>query len=564
MSPTWAIDQALTLWANEALRLPVAAILAGCLLAIIFGNSNSKKYNKQKKEADPPLPKLGKPNPIVRLVRRPKKPVTVGGVTFDRAWRHVGIIATTGARKSTLLALMAEQLDVPCIIITGDHAPPLENYTRSVAGWVWRARGGIGWYPWGGPLESAVQRAEYMHPATSGDVGVGRAMFKQAARVAWSQADDRGEVRTLAQLRAALPTVIRGQTSAMMAENWQARLLELEQSLGDSLGASLDLVEALRQGTSVMVSLNSFQDTSNRGRFASIAVLEALRAADTLGNIGVIIDEVGLIGGDLFGDAVRTFRVRHVTGLFASQIAEDFPPEVRGNVNVWFLGQQSGGDKASRQWSSEATFGRIPASSFGEHALPHGKFYVVHGGYVEQATIPTWQDRHTRPPAELPACHLLLATPEEKVKDLPASTISAEPRVDAPIVEGPPEMPLQWRGSDDMPLRDRQQLENIWLHHRFPGGLYGCHESTYAPATNGRVQASFRGKPVTVYLLSLVLAEGHDLAQVQMLTAAGELTVDHLAGCENKLCTKVEHLGWEARGPNTSLYFERRRQDAAA
>jgi uncharacterized protein (DUF433 family) len=110
-----------------------------------------------------------------------------------------------------------------------------------------------------------------------------------------------------------------------MLENWTARLRELVESLGDSLGDQLDIVEALRAGISVMVSLNSFQDVANRQRFAAIAVLEALRAADTLGNLGVVIDEVGLIGGELFGDAVRTFRVRGVTGLFASQIADDFP-----------------------------------------------------------------------------------------------------------------------------------------------------------------------------------------------------------------------------------------------
>src|SRR5262249_35784859 len=120
--------------------------------------------------------------------------------------------------------------------------------------------------------------------------------------------------------------------------------------------------------------------------------------ADTLGNIGVVIDEVGLVGAELFADAVRTFRVRRVTGLFASQIADDFPSEVRGNVNVWFLGQQSGGDKRSRQWSSDCTFGLVPPEHFGEHTLPHGQFYVVAGGRVQKAKIATWKPRKVRGP----------------------------------------------------------------------------------------------------------------------------------------------------------------------
>jgi hypothetical protein len=70
----------------------------------------------------------------------------------------------------------------------------------------------------------------------------------------------------------------------------------------------------------------------------------------------------------LFADVVRTLRVRKVTGLFASQIEDDFPSEVRGNVNVWFLGQQSGGDRKSGQSSSDCTFGLVPPEHFGRRS----------------------------------------------------------------------------------------------------------------------------------------------------------------------------------------------------
>jgi hypothetical protein len=108
-----------------------------------------------------------------------------------------------------------------------------------------------------------------------------------------------------------------------------------------------------------------------------------------------------------------------------------------------------------------------------------------------------------------------------------------------------------------MKYSDVQQLLNIWTHHVFPNGLSGCHIGTYAPTSKGRIQVAFQGTRWTNYVLALALHEGHDLKQVRMLTAAGELTVDHI--CEDKRCSRPEHLAWESRGDNTRLYFARRR-----
>lgn len=553
MSLTSATDLLLGLWANDQTRIALLLLGAAAFLFLFLPGGKKAAQKRNAQQAEKRLPTLGRSSLLHRLQHRPEKPVRIAGVTFDRAWRHIAVVATTGARKSTLLAMLAEQLDMPCIIITGDHAPPLENWVYSVGGWLWRARGGIGWYPWGGPLELAVQRAEFMHPSTSGDVGVGRAMFKQAARVAWQAADDRGELRTLAQLREALPAVVKGQTSAMMAENWTARLKELEDSLGSSLGDELDIVEALRNRISVMVSLNSFQDVANRKRFASIAVLEALRAADTLGNIALIFDEVGLIGADLFEDAVRVLRVRLCTGLFASQLFDDFPAPVRDNIGVYFLGQQSGAARSSRQLSSETTFGLIPPEHFGSHVLPHGKFFIVHDGHVEQLNIPTWQPRHMHMPIPLPIPVSRITDTQNKKVTGSAGPDDTQERVaeraSGPLVYGPPEMPEYWGGDE--------QLINIWLHHTFPDGLNGCYESTYRLTNRGRPTCSYKNQQWSTYILSKALADGMDLAEVRMLTSAGKLTVDHLEHCQNKTCDRADHLGWEDRGENTRLHFER-------
>lgn len=121
-------------------------------------------------------------------------------------------------------------------------------------------------------------------------------------------------------------------------------------------------------------------------------------------------------------------------------------------------------------------------------------------------------------------------------------------------VEGPPAMPTYWDGDD--------QLRNIWRHHVFPEGLNGCYESTYRLTNRGRPTCSYNNQQWSTYILSRALHDRLDLAQVRMLTAAGELTIDH--ECENKKCDRAEHLTWESRSENTRLFYERRREASAA
>lgn len=521
---------------------------------------------------DKPLPVVGAPG--WRERRAYAQPVTVGGVTFDLAWQHIAVVATTGARKSTLLAELADKVGKPCLVITGDYAPPLENWTRSVGGRVWTARGGIGWYPWAGDLEHATQRIEHMFAATSGDVGVHRSMVQSVVRSAWG--DVHPNKRTLDQILEALPSRAKGGSSAVMVDNWTARLENLRDTLGGSLGTDLDIVETLRAGTSVMIALNSFTDVSNRSRFASIAVLEGLRAANTIGGIALVFDEVGLIGAEMFDDAVRVLRVRLCTGLFASQMFDDFTPPVRDNIGVYFLGQQSGAAKSSRDLSSHTTFGVIAPEAFGKHALPHGKFYVVHDGRVETAYVKTWQDRMTLPPRgvegwdepeEVPVSPgttvTILPPPQESDPDTVTQADDIEP------VEGPPEMPAYWRGQSDMNPADVEQLATIWRRHYFPRGMNGCYESTYRVNNRGRPMCNWRGQQWLPYALANALEdcrlqgwtgekrEAH-IRLVQMQMGAQILTVQH--DCANIKCTRVGpgHTRWLSRGENVDDMWERR------
>lgn len=387
-------------------RIMLGLLVAACALTL-WGRRGTREKTKPEKR----LPRIG--GPWIWQRWGMEMPVNIGGRWLDLKWRHIGIVATSGARKSTLLAMLLEQIGKTYVAIAGDHAPPLLNLTLSKGCRVWRPRGDVGWYPWGGDLELAVQRVEHMFPTTGNDAGVHRSMFKQAARKAWAAVPE--NARTVEQVIAMLPST--GTSTKTMTENWGARLKELVESLGESLttgeAGGFDLVECVRRGESVMFALNSFADVSNRERFAKIAILETLRAADDVGNLSVAMDEVGLMGADLFAESVRTLRVRLCTGMFASHIAKDFPEVLRGIINVWFLGQIPGSDKNTREWMSHTTFSQVPPEHFGEHDLPLGRFYLVANGRQQRLTVPTWK---TRPVPAVPTA-TLESEPEVRLTD---------------------------------------------------------------------------------------------------------------------------------------------------
>jgi hypothetical protein len=606
---------------------PLGLVMILALVALVFyAKAQQRRRRDNANGRDVKLPSMGG-HFLWGLFSRHEKVVRLGGmltqVRFDIAWRHVGILGTSGARKSTLLALLLEQIGKRYACLTGDHSPPLLNLTHSRGGIVWQARGDVGWYPWGGELEHAVQRVEHMFPSTGNDVGVHRSMFKQAARLAWAQTDDeldrylRGvrkpeireavreaverpseRARSVEQVMVVLPMLSVGASSRVMAENWNARLQELVDSLGGSLQTAedggFDLVEELAVGRDVMFALNSFADVSNRERFAKIAILEILRAADTVGNLSAAVDEVGLLGAELFAESVRTLRVRLCTGLFASHIAKDFPDVLKGLINVWFLGQIPGSDKGSRDWAAETTFKRVPSEHFGEHALPLGTFWLMANGRVQRCRVPTWQTRGVPAPAVNGNSPMVpMPTPRAPVPIGPhgsgqddgsgngtaatrrADVVDLASRRAGTAGSG---TPVTSRLSETVPPvggglpawlpADDEQLGRIYDNVE----LVGEHRlSRYrlAGRAPGRPQCQYNGVSWYPYALLKAVQERLDLAEVKARmadTSTSGLTYDHrcreldptLTAEQERRCQVPEHGQWRSRGGNTAIQWRRR------
>jgi hypothetical protein len=381
------LDWALNTWrpgvdALHDSNAKLLAILALGLVLVWLGRKRQVQSPHARGELE--LPTVGR-HAWWGLFARHERRATVGGAHFDIARRHVGILDTSDSSKSTLLALLVQQIDQTYAGLTADRSPALLNLTRARGGLVWEPRGKLGWYAWGGPLELAVQRVEHFLPATGADTAEHRAVFRDAAHFAWADVDE--HARDVRQIMAVLPQLV--------SEQWNTRLQQLVASLGTSLRTAaeggIDLSEELDRGRDVVFALDGCADAAVRQRLARIVVLEMLRAADRVGNLSAVIDEVGLLGADLFTESARRLRARMCTGLFASHVASDFPSSITGLINVWFIGQISGSDKQSRMWASDTTFGRVPAEHFGEHTLPLCTFWLVANGRIQRVKVPTWR-----------------------------------------------------------------------------------------------------------------------------------------------------------------------------
>lgn len=533
------------------------------------------------------LPKTGNRSWLGKHSTRWVEPISLAGVTVETSQKHIAIGATTGARKTTVIANMIMQARRPCVVIAGDSSPYALEAMRA-RGWrVWSADGKNGglYVHEGTPNEAAQIVTVLLNPRKSvGDTGLQRGMARGVFRQCYVAMDAAGVARSWPGLRAALldagpPEGIPNRNFDSARANWLARIDELMEALGPALGHDISVLDCVRSECGLFFDLNAFSDLDLATCFGEAAVRLTQHAADKTGNFWWIIDELALFDADLLGQIVRTCRIRRVKFVGASQIISDFGKTLRGLVKIWLVGEQTAADHESRKWCSDLTMGAVPPENFSEHATPPGFYYVVADGRTQSLQVKPWH--HPRPvqPVKIwstrPAPDTTVQTVQPSQKhsltvdpDTVSETTIQRPTV---LVYGPPVMPPHWA--------DDPQLENIWLHTVLPDGLTGCYESTYRVNNSDRPMCTYKSDPEQptmqwlVYALSLALYDALTMHMsdddrigymrlVRMHMGAKILTVEHQ--CENVRCHRTDHIEWFDRGGNVKLYFERRRQAAAA
>jgi hypothetical protein len=580
-------------------------LIAACVVAIVFlllGATRSAKKSRQsdaqtsenarkRAEYQRPvmLPKVGNRGIIDRSTNKWIEPLHLAGRTIETKDKHMAIGATTGARKTTLIANLIMQANRPCVVIAGDSSPYALEAMRA-RGWrVWSADGrNGGLYCFEGSPREAAQIIAALFKMGQADTGLQRGMAVGVFRNAIAAMDEAGQARSWSALRKALleadpPDGLTNRNFEAAKVAWLARIDSLIDTLGAALGHDISVLELVRSECGLFFDLNAFSDMDMASRFGELAVRLTQHAADKTGDFWWICDELGLFDADLLGQIVRTCRIRRVKFVGASQIISDFGKTLRGLVKVWFVGEQTAADHESRRWCSDLTMGLVPAENFAEHATPPGFYYVVADGRVQDLQIAPWH--HPKPAAPMWILPSRRPTPSPddpapvslSDSESPSRTMCVESDSELPVY-GPVGMPevYEWAARTFAAYPGIvKQLRNIWEHHTFPRGLNGCYESAYHTNNRGRPSCSLNGEDWTTYILIRTLEHCRlwemtakqtlaFMSQVKLDTASGRLTVDHVEGCENEICDRPEHLAWEDRGRNSELYHDRKRGDIAA
>jgi hypothetical protein len=382
------------------------AVIVGLLLGRLFVSKNREPADPNDLKAPVVMPAIGRVPFFLRPFKRYAVPISVDGVTIESEHQHVGIVSIMGGHKSSLLASLVRS-SPRLIAISGGLTEPLVNAVEAEGGHVWMPHGDLGLDLFSGTPDQLAQDWESIFPKTDADTGVYRSLFRKAVRDMAAQYDLEGKQRDIGLLRDALDAAAgTGRLGEGMREGWAGRVLDLVDSLGPSIGHDVNVADCLLAGIPMLYCLDGFDDPGMSPLFASVILRQVVRATNVpkpqRGFTRVMVDELALFGAKQLADAMRVWRGRRVQFVGASQLASDFPPEIRGHIGIWFLGQQSGGEAAGRRWASDVTYGLVPPENWGEHSMPRGTYQLVANGRTQRVKVPYWQPRPPAPSKPLP------------------------------------------------------------------------------------------------------------------------------------------------------------------
>jgi len=395
-----------TVWADEQLHIPLLLLaVAGVLFFVWQPRAKTEKNTNATARAEYQqsikLPRSGNRGFLDRHTTRWVEPIHIGGLTIETKDKHISIGATTGARKTTLIANLIMQAKRPCVVIAGDSSPYALEAMRA-RGWrVWSADGkNGGLYCFEGTPREAAQIITALFRMSANDTGLQRGMAAGVFRNAIAAMDAARIARSWPALRSALliadpPDGLTNKNFDAAKVAWLARIDSLMDTLGPALGHDVSVLDCVQSECGLFFDLNAFSDMDMASRFGELAVRLTQHAADRTGDFWWIIDELGLFDADLLGQIVRTCRIRRVKFVGASQIISDFGKTLRGLVKCWFVGEQTAADHESRKWCSDLTMGNVPPENFAEHATPPGYYYVVADGHTQHLQIQRWH--HPKP-----------------------------------------------------------------------------------------------------------------------------------------------------------------------
>jgi hypothetical protein len=370
VSPTSAIDLALYYWSIESLRLPFGLIAAGCLLAVIFGNSPRRRTQE----------KVTRARARYRWrwpFGRKRIPWPLGPVTVDLRGGHHTIHAVvagmSGTGKSTAVVSLLERTG-PALVVAFDNSRPIRELFEAKGWTIWTPGGTLGWDVVSGPAQVVSEALVAGMPESNQSMGIMSGMAQERIWETLEVLDRVGRPRTIDALADALSVRTGNPIQDRACLDWAVRFRRVARSLGSSLGTDLDLGAAMRAGDKVLILPNRFLSPKDAPLVGAMALVQARRVAQEVGDFIIVVEEAGQAGARQveLNALAQAGRDRGCPLVVITQNSGKLPEEVTNNVKVWISFAQ----ESTRELAFAAERLRIDPFELLEEFMPTGYAWV--------------------------------------------------------------------------------------------------------------------------------------------------------------------------------------------
>jgi hypothetical protein len=304
-------------------------------------------------------------------------PWKLGSVTVDLRGGHHTIHAVvagmSGTGKSTAVIPLLERAG-PALVVAFDNSRPIRDLFLARGWTIWTPGGPLGWNILSGSAQVVSEALTAGFARTAQDTGFYRGMAQERLWEALEALDEAGTLRTMPALIEALRVRTGNPTQDKACLDWSVRFGRIARSLGRSLGTDLDLAEAMRAGDKVLILPNRFLSPEDAPLVGAIALVQARRVAQEVGNFLLIVEEAGQAGARQveLNALAQAGRDRGCPLVVLTQNMAKLPEEVVNNTKVWISFAQ----ESSKELAFAAERLRIDPDQLQLEHMPTGYAWV--------------------------------------------------------------------------------------------------------------------------------------------------------------------------------------------
>lgn len=271
---------------------------------------------------------------------QPRIPWQLGNLTVDLRGGshtiHAVVSGMSGTGKSTAVVPLLQA--VPrALVVAFDNSRPIRDLFESQGWTIWQPGGDIGWDILSGSAQVVSEALTAGFARSDADTGYNRGLAQMRLWHALDDLDEAQQPRTLDALVSALKRNGANPDDTRACRTWANRFERIAMSLGPSLGADMDLSECMRNNEKVLILPNRFLSPEDAPIIGGIALVQARRVAQEVGNFLLVVEEAGQAGSRQveMNALAQAGRDRGCPLVVLTQNMAKLPEEVVNNVKVW-------------------------------------------------------------------------------------------------------------------------------------------------------------------------------------------------------------------------------------